>query len=155
MNLSHKKNRFNLPMVESQMRFNENLQQNIVPEPTNVNNIIIDNRERSPPFNWGNGVFQRWKPISGDFEIGTGECGNNPTGRAFHANPCGYWENSNEQFFSGDTFNKPQLQPWNAGPINIDGTLYPKESNTQKMFGRPQDRVVFGYARVGEEIRSR
>jgi len=153
MNLSHKKNRFHLPMHQSQMRFNDTLQQNIVPEPTNVN-MIVDNRERSPPFNWSEGVFQRWKPISGDFEIGTGECGNNPTGRAFHANPCGYWENSNEQFFSGDTFSKAKVHSWNAGPASIEGALYPKE-NKSSYVGRPQDRVVFGYVRIGEEIRSR
>ena len=128
---------------------------NIIPKPTIVDNIIIDNRNRSPPYEWSKGIFQRWKPISGNFEIGTGECGNNPTGRAFNANPCGYWDNTNNQFLSGATFSKAKEQEWNAGPTNIDGTLYPMQSNTQKMFGRPQDRVVFGYARIGEEIRSR
>lgn len=120
-----------------------------------INNMIIDNRERSPPLDWSKGIFQRWVPVSGNFEIGSGQCGNNPTGRSFHANPCGYWEKSNNQFFSGTSFDKPIVQDWNSGPTDIKGSLYPKLKDTQKMLGRPQDRVVFGYARIGEEIRSR
>ncbi len=144
-----------LPVHENELEFNKT--ETIIPKPSVINNIIINNREKSPPYKWSDGIFQRWKPISGNFKIGNNfygnnYCSNNSTGRAFYANPCGYWNNVNDQFFSGNTYKNTELQPWNSGNINIKGNLYPvKQGNTSP----PQDRVVFGYARIGEEFRGR
>ena len=144
-----------LPVPEEELNFTSN-EVNIFP-PTKVKPIIIDNRRQTPPNNWAGDIFQRWIPISGDFKIennfdGDNYCGNNSTGRAFYANPCGYWNNVNDQFFGGEVFKNTNLQPWNSGNIDIQGNLYPiKNGNTSP----PQDRVVFGYARIGEEYRGR
>ena len=144
-----------LPVPEETLKFSPNDVE--VYPPTVVKPIIIDNRRHSPPFNWSGDLFQRWIPISGDFEIGNNFdgnnfCGNNPTGRAFYANPCGYWENVNDQFFGGEVFKNTSMQPWNSGNINLNGNLYPvKNGNTSP----PQNRIVFGYARIGEEYRGR
>ena len=144
-----------LPVPEGEYHFSNN--DVSVPEPTIVNPIIVDNRRRSPPFNWSGNLFQRWIPISGDFKIGNNFegnnfCGNNPTGRAFYANPCGYWHNVNDQFFGGEVFENNSLQPWNSGNTDFKGNLFPvKNGNTSP----PQNRVVFGYARIGEEYRGR
>ena len=72
------------------------------------NYMITSQRYHTPPFEWSGGIFQRFKPISGDFPIGNNffgnmECVNNQSGRGFYANPCGYWDNSNEQFNPGTT----------------------------------------------------
>ena len=147
--------KLNLPVSQNEYILSKN-NVNVQP-PTVVDNIIIDNRVRTPPFNWSGNLFQKWIPISGDFKIGNNfngnnYCGNNPTGRAFYANGCGYWNNVNDQFFSGEVFNNESLQPWNSGNINIKGNLYPVEKGNTSP---PQDRIVFGYARIGQEFKGR
>ena len=117
------------------------------------NYMITSQRYHTPPFEWSGGIFQRFKPISGDFPIGNNffgnmECVNNQSGRGFYANPCGYWDYSNEQFYPGTTLsNKPEL--------NINGTLFPLGKISNDVMTNPNNRVVFGYARVGEEVRNR
>ena len=92
-------------------------------------------------------------PISGKFPIsnnffGNMQCVNNQTGRGYYANPCGYWDNSNQQFNSGTKLsNKPEL--------NMNGTLFPVGKISDDVMTNPNNRVVFGYARIGEEIRNR
>jgi len=105
---------------------------------------IVDSRHRSPPYEWAEGIFQSWSPISGDFEIGnnffgTKPCGNNPTGRAFTANPCGYDQEKclNEQFNVGKKYSQEN-----------GNSLFPVKSG---IITPPQDRVVYGLTRVGEQ----
>lgn len=144
-----------LPVPDNELKFGTSDFK--IEPPTIIDNIIIDNRKRSPPLNNIENISKRWIPISGNFDIGNNYygnnyCGNNPTGRAYYANGCGYWNNVNDQFSGGQIYKMPQLQPWNSGNINIDGNLYPvKNGNTAP----PQDRVVFGYARIGQEFRGR
>ena len=105
------------------------------------------------PLKWSEDTFQGSKPVSGYFPIGNNffgnmECVNNQTGRGFYANPCGYWNNSNKQFYSGATLsNKPEL--------NMNGTLFPIGKISDDIMTNPKNRVVFGYARIGEEVRNR
>ena len=124
-----------------------------------TNYLITDSRQQSPPYEWSEGIFQRFKPVSGNFPIGNNYngddyCVNNPTGRAFTANPCGYWNNTEYQFNPGKTFtvNKGDTRG-NLFPINSKNV----ESNiiNNKLTSPPQNRVVFGYARIGEEYRNR
>ena len=118
------------------------------------NYLITSQRYQTPPFEWSRGIFQRFQPISGNFKMGNNffgdmECVNNQSGRGFYANPCGYWDNSNNQFNSGKIMsNKPEF--------NMNGTLFPvNDINSTNVMSNPNDRVVFGYARIGEEYRSR
>lgn len=114
--------------------------------------MITSSRDRTPPFEWSQGVFQRFKPISGEFPIGNNfigdqMCVNNQTGRAYYANPCGYWENTDKQFNPGT------IHDSNKG---MTGSLFPiGNTNSFNVMSNPNNRVVFGYARVGEEIRNR
>lgn len=117
------------------------------------NFIITSQKYHTPPYEWSEGIFQRYKPISGDFLIGDNffgnkECVNNQTGRAFNANPCGYWDKSNEQFNSG------KILP-NNNELNMKGTLFPVGKISNELMTNPNDRIVFGFARIGEEIRNR
>lgn len=118
------------------------------------NYIITSQKHHTPPFEWSDGIFQRFKPISGDYPQGNNyfgnlECVNNQTGRAFYANPCGYWENSNKQFYPGKIQN-------NNSDLNMNGTLFPVgQISNNLVMTNPNNRVVFGYARVGEEMRNR
>lgn len=114
--------------------------------------MIISSRDRTPPLEWSQGVFQRFTPISGEFPIGNNflgnqMCVNNQTGRAYYANPCGYWENTDKQFNTGT------IHDSNKG---MKGSLFPiGNTNSFNVMSNPNNRVVFGYARVGEEIRNR
>lgn len=117
------------------------------------NYMISSQRNHTPPYEWSGEIFQRFKPISGKFLIGNNffgnmKCVNNQSGRGFYANPCGYWNNSNQQFYSGTTFlNKPEL--------NMNGALFPIGRICDDVMVNPNDQVVFGYVRNGEEIRNR
>lgn len=115
--------------------------------------MITSQRYHTPPFEWSGGIFQRFQPISGDFPIGSNffgdmMCVNNQTGRGFYANPCGYLDKSSEQFNKGTILsNKPEL--------NMNGTMFPVGHISDNIMTNPNNRVVFGYARIGEEIRNR
>ena len=89
-------------------------------------------------------------PTSGNFPIGNNffgnlECVNNQTGRVFYANPCGYWNNTPNQFNSGKILNNNK---------NLNGALFPIGYISDKIMINPNDSVVFGYTRVGEEFRN-
>lgn len=117
------------------------------------NYLITSQKNHTPPFEWSEGIFQRFKPISGNFKIGDNfygnmQCVNNQTGRAFYANPCGYWQNSDNQFSSGTI-----LQ--NKTKFNMNGSLFPVGKISNEIMTNPNNRVVFGYARIGEEMRNR
>ena len=120
---------------------------------TKIYNIIVNNLEYSPPYGTSEQGFQRWTPISGNFDISKTQCGNNPTGRAFTANPCGYWNKTNNQF-------NPANIIYQQKNINsVLGLVYPSNSNESPSsnFNQcpPQDRIVFGYTRIGNEYRTR
>lgn len=111
--------------------------------------MITSQKYHAPPYNWSEGIFQRYKPVSGEFIIGDNfygnlQCVNNQTGRAYHANPCGYWDNAKNQFDEGTIKN-----------INSGGAYFPINKIGNDVMVRPSDRVVFGYARIGEEYKSR
>ena len=114
--------------------------------------MITDSRYVSPPYEWADGIFQRFKPVSGNFPIGNNffgneTCVNNQSGRGYYANPCGYWNNTQEQFNKGTVHNS------NYGMI---GSVFPiGNTNSFNVMANPTNRVVFGYARIGEEIRNR
>tara|TARA_Y100000816_G_C25801175_1_gene419585 strand:+ start:22 stop:405 length:384 start_codon:yes stop_codon:yes gene_type:complete len=118
-----------------------------------INYNIVDNRHQSPPYEWSQGIFQRWKPQSGPFIQGNnwygGEpCVNNPTGRAFYANPCGYWFETNNQF------NPIKTEQLFKEPSN--GNMFPLGYTSEnQIMSPPQDKIVFGYARIGQTFRSR
>lgn len=118
------------------------------------NYMITSQRYHTPPFDWSEGIFQRFKPISGNFPQGSNffgdkMCVNNKTGRGFYANPCGYSDNLNHQFDSGVTLT-------NNKKFNMNGVLFPVgEITNDKVMTNPNNRVVFGNARIGEEIRNR
>ena len=116
------------------------------------NYLITSQRFRTPPYEWSEGIFQRYKPISGDFPIGNNFFGgeicnnNNPTGRGISANSCGYWENTNNQFNPGRTDHT----------IKMSGALFPTGNiNNDSVVTNPQNTVVQPYARIGEEYRNR
>ena len=115
-----------------------------------LNHLIVSQRHHSPPYEWSEGIFQKFKPVSGNFPIGNNfhgdqMCVNNQTGRGYYANPCGYWHNANEQFNSGMT----------KKDIKMVGTLFPNNNLSNNVMCNPNDRVVFGYVRIGEDYRSR
>ena len=118
--------------------------------------MITSSKHHTPPYEWSEGIFQRFKPVSGKFLIGNNffgneMCVNNQTGRGYYANPCGYWESTNEQFNSGKVYKN----------IKMDGSLFPISNEMgnnnvmSNVMSPPNDRVVFGYARIGENFRSR
>lgn len=109
------------------------------------NKVITSQTNHTPPYQWAEGIFQRWKPISGNFPMNNTECGNNVTGRAYYANPCGYWNETNDQFNSGKI----------KQDSHMTGALFPTGSISNNVMVPPNDRVVFGYARNGEDYRSR
>jgi len=111
------------------------------------NNIITSQTNHTPPYEWSDGIFQKYKPISGNFPIGNSNCGNNTTGRAFYANPCGYWEQGNTQFNSGKVLQNTHMV----------GALFPTNNitNMNNVMVPPNDRVVYGHSRIGENYRSR
>jgi hypothetical protein len=116
--------------------------------------MITSQKNHTPPYEWSDGIFQTFKPVSGDFPIGDNffgnmQCVNNQTGRGFAANPCGYWENSNHQFYSGTTL------PNNNKDINMVGTMFPVGYKSDEVMTTPNNKVVFGYARIGEQFRNR
>lgn len=118
-----------------------------------TNYMITSQIHHTPPYEWSEGIFQGHQPISGKFLIGNNfsgnmQCVNNQTGRAYSANPCGYWNNTGDQFNSGKT-----LQ--NNNKLNMNGTLFPIGEISDDIMVTPNDRVVFGYTRIGEEIRNR
>ena len=114
------------------------------------NYMITTSKHQTPPYEWSEGIFQRFKPISGDFPIGNDfygnmMCVNNQSGRGYYANPCGYWDNTQNQFNSGTIHNK-----------NMNGSLFPIDStNSFNVMSTPNNQVVFGYARIGEDIKNR
>lgn len=115
--------------------------------------MITSQRFQSPPYDWSDGIFQRFKPISGDFPIGNNffgnlECVNNQSGRGFYANPCGYWDNTNRQF-------NPGLTLKNDYKLNLVGSLFPVGKLSNDIMINPNDNVIFGYTRIGEEIRNK
>ncbi len=112
--------------------------------------MITSSKDGTPPYEWSEGIFQRFKPISGEFPIGNNffgdkVCVNNQTGRAYYANPCGYWEDTNKQFNPGTIHDK-----------GINGSLFPIGNiDSFNVMSNPNNSVVFGYARIGERIRNR
>lgn len=117
------------------------------------NYMITSQKFHSPPFNWSGGIFQTFKPNSGNFLIGDNffgnlECVNNQSGRGYYANPCGYWENTNKQFYSGKILS-------NNANFNMNGTLFPIGEISNNIMINPNNRIVFGYTRIGEEVRNR
>lgn len=135
-----------LSMNENEFKFTYDIHDN-ANSVTIVDNMIIDNRERSPPYNWSENIFQSWIPVSGNFPIDNNleennYCSNNPTGRAFYANPCGYWSENSKQFFPGKIYKTN----------NTNGLLYP---TSEGIMTPPKDRVVYGYSRIGQEYKSR
>jgi hypothetical protein len=114
-----------------------------------LNYLITSQQKHSPPYEWSRGIFQRYKPVSGNFSIGNNHygnlnCVNNQTGRGYYANPCGYWDRSEEQFNGG-----------NIKKEKMNGVLFPINKNGDNVMTTPNDNIVFGYARIGEEYRSR
>lgn len=116
------------------------------------NKIITSQKNHTPPYEWSEGIFQRWQPVSGNFPIGNNECGNNSTGRAYYANPCGYWD-----------FANPQLNPGQIkSNISMKGALFPIHNNFNNNLDSilssvmipPNDRVFRSYKRIGEEYRN-
>ena len=72
----------------------------------NKDYMITSHRYHTPPYDWSMGIFQKFKPISGNFRIGDNFSGdligvNNQSGRGYYANPLGYWERVNNQFNPG------------------------------------------------------
>lgn len=117
------------------------------------NYMITSQKYHTPPYEWSGGIFQRYKPVSGNFPqgdnfFGNMQCVNNQTGRGYYANPCGYWDKTDHQFESGTILqNDPKL--------NMNGTLFPVGKISNEIMSNPNNRVVFGYARIGEEMRNR
>lgn len=110
------------------------------------NKIITSQKHHTPPYEWSEGIFQRWKPVSGNFPIGNEECSNNATGRAYYANPCGYWDSINPQFNSGQI----------KSNISMTGALFPTNNlnNSSNVMVPPNDRVMRPYIRIGEDYRN-
>ncbi len=72
-------------------------------------------------------------------------CVNNKSGRGYYANPCGYWE-STQQFDSSKIHKN----------VEMNGAMFPTGNNeTFNVMSNPNDRTVFGFARVGENIRNK
>ena len=110
------------------------------------NKIITSQKYHTPPYEWSDGIFQTWQPVSGNFIIGDGECGNNSTGRAYYANPCGYSNSVN-----------PQLNPGQIkSNISMQGALFPTNNlnNSSNVMVPPNDRIFRSYIRIGEENRN-
>ena len=115
-----------------------------------TNYLITSQKYHTPPYDWSEGIFQKFEPVSGNFKIGNNfegneYCVNNQSGRGYSANPCGYWNNSGEQFNPGVTKKNIQMQ----------GAFFPTGEPSSDVVTNPNNRVVFGYARIGEEYRTR
>ena len=121
------------------------------------NYIITSQKFHTPPYDWSEGIFQRFKPVSGNFAVGDNfygnmDCVNNQTGRAYMANPCGYWNNADRQFDSGEIKKNEKSNEYH---VEYKGNLFPVSKISNEVMVNPGNRVVFGYARIGEEFRSR
>ena len=66
----------------------------------------------------------------------------NPTGRMITENGFGDWTQVNNQFISGKKISK-----------ELPGALYPTESKDR--LEPPQDRVIFGYSRIGYDWKTK
>ena len=123
-----------------------------------LNHLITSQEHPTPPFEWSQGIFQRYSPlpISGNFPVGNNfegnmQCVNNQTGRGFYANPCGYWELA-----------QPQFAPPNVMPINssketrevaLMGNMYPTMKDGK--MSRPVFDRIPPYTRIGENYVNR
>lgn len=110
------------------------------------NKVITSQQNQTPPYEWSKNIFQTWQPVSGNFPLGNHECGNNSTGRAYYANPCGYWDTINPQLNSGQI----------KSNITMPGVLFPTGNlnNSNNVMAPPNDRVFRSYIRIGEEYRN-
>ena len=118
------------------------------------NYIITSQKHHTPGYEWSGGIFQTWKPVSGKFIIGNEECGNNSTGRAFYANPCGYWDSIIPQFNTGQIKSNISMQGA-LFPIYNDETCNNESSNNSgPVMIPPNDRMFHSYIRIGEEYRN-
>jgi hypothetical protein len=112
--------------------------------------MITSQRHHTPSYEWSDGIFQKYKPISGKFLLGNNFYGseigvNNQTGRAISANGIGYWNNTKNQFNPGKTISNIQLK----------GALFPTGNiNNNSVVTNPQNTRVHPYSRIGEEYRS-
>jgi hypothetical protein len=120
-----------------------------------MNNYLITSQENhTPPFEWSQGIFQRYSPlpISGNFPVGNNfegnmQCVNNQTGRGFYANPCGYWELAKPQFAA------PNVMPIEKGNFTIMGNMYP--TMKEGKMSRPVFNRIPPYTRIGENYVNR
>ena len=117
-----------------------------------LNHLITSQESTTPPFEWSQGIFQRYSPlpISGDFPIGNNfegnmQCVNNQTGRGFYANPCGYWDLAQPQFTAP---NVTKIDKFNG-----KGNLYP--TLNPGIMSRPVFDRIPPYTRIGENYVNR
>jgi len=121
------------------------------------NYMITSSKNISPGYEWSEGIFQRFKPISGDFPIGDNfegnlTCVNNQTGRGYYANPCGYWNSKTPQFNPGKIHDGNKM---GGNGNKMDGSLFPiGNTNSFNVMSTPNNRVVYGYTRIGEEYKN-
>ena len=110
------------------------------------NKIITSQKYHTSPYQLSESIFQKWQPVSGNFIIGNEECGNNSTGRAYYANPCGYWDSINPQLNSGKI----------KSNISMRGTIFPTNNlnKSNNVIIPPNDRIFRSYIRIGEEYRN-
>ena len=108
--------------------------------------MIIDQQSTVPPYDSLHGITQTFQPISGPFPIGDNYdgsmmCTNNQTGRAYAANPCGYWRKEIPHIM-----NHHEIED-----ITVTGSLFPTQKGGVTV--PPKNRVKEGYSRIGEEYR--
>ena len=84
-------------------------------------------------------------------------CGDYKSGRSVNVNSCGQWKYANKEFYGGQIYKHSN----DKDCVYLQGALFPIHNNTLVssnntfVTSNPQDRVVFGYARIGEEYHSR
>lgn len=106
-----------------------------------INFNVVSGRHNSPPYEWSDGIFQRFKPVSGPFDtssnfFGDKQCVSNQTGRAFGGNTCGFW-------FPNQFTNQHVSVNHDT---KITGALFPTLKGSTSP---PQDRIIQGVANIG------
>ena len=105
---------------------------------TDVTNDENINKSKYSSYRKYSELYDKYHPL----------CGSDKTERATTTNVCGQWRSA-RQFYGGEVYKHS-----NEDCVDLHGALFPTSDNTF-VTSNPQNPVVFGYARIGEEYHSR
>lgn len=128
-----------------------------------INYTVIDPQYTTPPWN-ADGIFQTWKPLSGDYDTTSKFCDtekneeittedlismeipSNKTGRGFTGN--------NKGFFNEDEYFPETTPGYQFNKDKEHYKMYPHEVSKLTSVSHPQDRVFRSGKRIGYNWRN-